>query len=343
MYDRSGVRLSIISALPTVAEAHGVPLHFLMSVGGLRDDALRDWDSVVSRSQTCAILDGLARKSGDATIGFQMAEATNPAMLGLSGAALLAGRTLGEAISLQISYLPWLQQGVSARLETDGKRARWRHRLVNSDPLQSRILTEGIAAFFVGIVRAMSGRADARMHVALPHRAVVSLNHYQDALRCAVSFTSGPDLVIHFDAELLDYGNALLRQDGQSPDPAAAPQVPTDFEMTDQELLEALYRMFGAAALMGRLSLPASSVMLGLSPRSLQRRLAGIGTTFEEAVDSWRRDAAKTMLALPGAKKNEIAACLGYADASHFVRAFRRWEGVPPGQFLAGTMSTSAV
>lgn len=110
MYDRFGVRLSLISALPAIADAHGVPLHFLMSLGGLRDDALRELDRVATRSQVCAVMQGLARKSGDATIGLQMAKATDPAVLGLSGVSLLVGRTLREAITLQSRYMPWLQR-----------------------------------------------------------------------------------------------------------------------------------------------------------------------------------------------------------------------------------------
>lgn len=206
-----------------------------------------------------------------------------------------------------------------------------------SDPFEARFLNEGIAAFFVWTVRTVSGRPDARVHVVLPHRPMAPLKHYEDALHCAVSFDPGPDLIVHFDAELLESRNALLRKEGTDLDPVAARQVPADFALTDRELLSALQRMFGAAAMMGRLSLRGASVMLGLSPRSLQRRLAEIGTTYEELVDGWRRGKAKAMLSSPASRTDEVAACLGYADASHFIRAFRRWEGLSPTEFRRET------
>jgi AraC-like DNA-binding protein len=333
MYDRFGVRLSLINSLPPVAEAAGVPIRFLMSLGGLPADALQDNHRIVSRSQIHAIINGLARKSGDATIGFQMAEATNPALLGLSGVSLLVGRTLGEALTLQSRYMPWLQRGVSIRLQKGSPRAQWTHRMYKSDPLEARFLNEGVAAFFVRTLRAISGNESARLHVVLPHRPIVPLRHYEDALRCAVSFAPGQDLVIRFDAALLGNRNALLRETGPSFDPSSIGAVPADFAISGEALLQALRQMFEAAALMGRLSLREAAAMVGLPPRSLQRRLAEIGTTFEESVDDWRRQTALALLSEPDATTMLVATRLGYADASHFIRAFRRWTGVAPGEF----------
>ncbi|MBL9054563.1 MAG: AraC family transcriptional regulator ligand-binding domain-containing protein [Tabrizicola sp.] len=333
MYDSAGVRLSLIHSLPAVAEAAGVPINFLMSLGGLTTDALQESHRIVSRSQVYAIMHGLARRSGDATIGFQMANITNPAALGLMGVSLLSGRTLGESLSLQARFMPSLQRGVSIRLQKGNPRTQWIHRMHRSDPVQASLLNEGIAAFFVRTLRAISGNENARLHVILPHRQVVPLRYYEDALRCAVSFAPGDDLAIHFDTALLDNPNALRQDEGLSLDPTQIGAVPAEFALSDQELLLAIRRMFEAAALMGRLSLQEAAVMLGLSPRSLQRRLAAIGTTFEETLDGWRQQMALSILSEPDAKTMLTATRLGYTDASHFIRAFRRWTGVSPRDF----------
>ena len=71
----------------------------------------------------------------------------------------------------------------------------------------------------------------------------------------------------------------------------------------------------------------------GLSVRALQRRLAQHGLTHFEIVDQARYQAATNLLADPDVRITEIALDLGYANANHFTRAFKRWAGVTPSEY----------
>ncbi|MBB2912310.1 AraC-like DNA-binding protein [Streptosporangium becharense] len=64
---------------------------------------------------------------------------------------------------------------------------------------------------------------------------------------------------------------------------------------------------------------------LGLSPRTLQRRLADASTTYGELLDMIRRDVA-ARCARAGRSLEETAMLCGYADLSSFHRARRRWR-----------------
>ena len=66
------------------------------------------------------------------------------------------------------------------------------------------------------------------------------------------------------------------------------------------------------------------------SPRTLQRRLAREGTSFQEVLDGFRRIMAADLLDHPNLAIKEIAFLLGYSDLSAFYRAFRRWHGQAP-------------
>jgi AraC-like DNA-binding protein len=333
MYDKSGVRLSLVHTLPATAEASGVALAQVLSLGGLEPDAMGDRDRIVRRSQIVAMMNGLARKSGNATIGLQMAAATDPTLLGPFGRSLLVGRTLGEALALQRRHMPWLQRGTSIRIETSGQTVRWSHRMLGSDPTEARHLHEGIAAFFLRFVRAATGDRTARLQVNLPHKPLAPLSVYEDALGCAVSFERGSDLVIRFDAALLGRRNLLRGDDDGAPMVVTGPEVPADFDLADGHLLASLGRMIEVASLWGRFTLRDAAVTIGLSPRSLQRRLARLDTSFERLVEDWRRGAAHQLLADPSTGTTEVALRLGYTDPSHFIRAFRRWEGMSPTAF----------
>jgi AraC-like DNA-binding protein len=74
------------------------------------------------------------------------------------------------------------------------------------------------------------------------------------------------------------------------------------------------------------------SERLGVSQRTLARRLADDGVTFKNLVDDVRKERAQEYLKGGRHSLEEIAALLGFADASAFSRAYKRWEGSTPGQ-----------
>lgn len=69
---------------------------------------------------------------------------------------------------------------------------------------------------------------------------------------------------------------------------------------------------------------------LAVSRRTLHRRLAAHGTSFERELDEVRYDIARQMLENSSAPMLEITASLSYANSSAFTRAFRRWSGRTP-------------
>jgi len=72
---------------------------------------------------------------------------------------------------------------------------------------------------------------------------------------------------------------------------------------------------------------------LRTSPRTLQRRLSGDGTSFARVYEAVREELARAYVADPQMALSEIAFLLGYADLSAFLRAFKRWTGQTPTQF----------
>lgn len=79
---------------------------------------------------------------------------------------------------------------------------------------------------------------------------------------------------------------------------------------------------------------------LGVSTRTLHRRLADEGTSFQRVKDDFRRDRALQLLTRSQAPINHISEALGFDSTASFHRAFRGWTGETPGAFRgAGTAS----
>jgi AraC-like DNA-binding protein len=89
----------------------------------------------------------------------------------------------------------------------------------------------------------------------------------------------------------------------------------------------------------GHLRISGAAAALGLSVRTLQRRLAQEGLRFEELLQADRLAKATRLLDTTSATVLEIALALGYSDHAHFTRAFRRWQGIPPLSYRRSSMS----
>ncbi|MEN2394190.1 AraC family transcriptional regulator [Pseudomonas halotolerans] len=77
----------------------------------------------------------------------------------------------------------------------------------------------------------------------------------------------------------------------------------------------------------------ALAQQLCVSASTLRRRLAEEGQTYQGLKDSVRKELAINWLAEPSISFVEIAARLGFADASSFYKAFRKWSGSNPGHY----------
>jgi AraC-like DNA-binding protein len=72
---------------------------------------------------------------------------------------------------------------------------------------------------------------------------------------------------------------------------------------------------------------------LGLSARTLQRRLADAGITFQQLLQETRHELARHYLKQSAMGLNEVAFLLGFEDANSFFRAFHGWEGTTPSEW----------
>jgi AraC-like DNA-binding protein len=82
--------------------------------------------------------------------------------------------------------------------------------------------------------------------------------------------------------------------------------------------------------------------LLGLSERTLQRRLAAVGRSYGAVVEDFRREEAARLLRAGALPLVRVAERLGYAEQASFTRAFRRWYGTSPAAWRRATGSPPA-
>jgi AraC-like DNA-binding protein len=89
-------------------------------------------------------------------------------------------------------------------------------------------------------------------------------------------------------------------------------------------------------------TLDGMAAALGMSPRTLIRRLRSLGTTFHDERDELRRIRAREMVEAGELSVTGIAEVLRFSDPPNFGKAFKRWFGVSPGEYRARRARASA-
>lgn len=100
-------------------------------------------------------------------------------------------------------------------------------------------------------------------------------------------------------------------------------------------------RVLATQVTAGDISIGVVARRLATTPRTLQRRLAQSGTSFDALRDDARRQAAEVYLADATLSIGEVAYLLGYSEPGALHRAFKRWHGTTPQAFRERSITAS--
>ena len=325
--------------LPAYLASAGVkPDKVFRQVGMSPDDVTSA--KVVSRSQIHHALALSARYVGVAEIGLSLGATADPAQLGPIGLAMEVGATAETCLQAQINLMPTMQSHTAIVLQKRDDEIVWTHQLVGDDET-SWLLNEGAGTFIVSMLRHLLGDGWAPNHISFPHHCKGRRTRYEDHFRAPVSFGDQGEMRIHMKRADL---STPLRMKSSVRD-----RLPGS---TRQELIEAfrpsvsdidlaVRRMVDASLAHRPVTLSTAARILGLSSRTLQRRLDDCGTPFEQILDDRRHQLATAWLRDERISVTEVAMRLGYSAPSHFNRAFLRWEGRPPIDYRRDGVSTA--
>jgi AraC-like DNA-binding protein len=101
----------------------------------------------------------------------------------------------------------------------------------------------------------------------------------------------------------------------------------------EDSLIERLRAIIKQQLSGGDASLERVAQQLGMSGRTLQRKLRDHGSSHQELLDEMRRDLAMRHLREPEMAICEVAYLLGFSESSALHRAFKRWTGMTPSEF----------
>jgi len=280
-------------------------------------------DALMLLRDQLKLVECAAQAIGDAALPARLSVAAGSAGLGAYGASFAALPRLDLAIArADETMTTLLQSATRLRLTLHAGRARWTYTVTDPTAQAGRQKNELLAlGYMLDMLRRFLGRGWVPARAAVPGAALPDRPAVESALGCELG--RAEVALIEFPADALDATNPVP---WAAPlDAAQLPPVPAA-----DDLLACLEHLVALELLEARPSLDMLSRRLGLTRRTLQRRLTERGTDYAGLMRRVLLEQACAMLRQADWPITDVAYELGYADAAHFTRAFRTWVGEAP-------------
>lgn len=279
--------------------------------------------STVSLGQFVGFLEEAGRALPDATGIWRCGRAFVPSGLPVLFPHFERGSRLGTVLSALVATMNEVQSGSLIRLSVADSLALIEYRILDPSIWPRVFDVEFTFGFFDGVIRRYF-EPDFRPESLVFEHEPGGRRHAFDAafgLACVYGYASN---ILAFPAAML---SLPLRADWPAGSAANEPVGPPEqAECLAGRLRLAVLSRIGE----GEIDQATIATMVGLSSRTLRRRLLEQGLSFRGEIERLRMEYAREMIVQTNLSFMELASRLGYRQQSDFTRAFRRAEGVPP-------------
>lgn len=269
----------------------------------------------------------------DAGFGLKAGSQVGPASFNVVSYILQSSATLRESIAVAQKFQRLISDGGRFQMIT-GEQSSW----IVYHPLQGELAfsphqLEAVLSAVVSVSRWVTGSSMNPLRAQFSHAVLGPLSGYQAVFHCPVDFEQA------FSGLLLD--NATLDQ----PLPQADAQLTAVHQqhaalrlaaLSEESTADLTTQLRGWLADQLGQALPGraqAAQAFGMSERSLARRLQGLELSYTHLLDAARKEHACQSVAHTQRAFTDIAQSLGFAEASTFNRAFKRWTGRTPGEY----------
>ena len=284
-----------------------------------------------------ALYRGIADASRDPAVGLKLGTENRVELYDPIKIAALSTRSLRSAIE-RLSRYKQLTCPEKIDLVERGRECAVRFRWLLAEQDEPGVLVDVCFAWIASIAERGADRRVRPKRVEF-QRPEAFRSIYEKHFECPVNFNADRNALVFSradaDVPFLTYNPDLLA--------AIAPQLEAELtqQMAAKGLREQVKGILKGLIAGQRPGIQDVARELRMSARTLQRRLAEDGATFQLLTEEARRELAHHYLLHSSLELNETAYLLGYEDANSFFRAFHKWEGTSPGQWKSSHANPS--
>ena len=318
-------------ALLGAFRALGLDDQALRSGAGIAPEALDPVDAALPAAAFASLWEGAFRRAPRAELPTEVGLAVPFGSFGALDYLAASSPDVRAAFHSLATHFRTVSAGFEMEIEEEGGGAEARLQWKRSNPARD-VSDEFTLAVLVGRFRAHAAFAPEQVRLTRPLPRPPT--RHERLLGAPVAFGCA--------VAALRMGAASWRAPLRTADPALQDTLRRLAERLElgtppNDLEHAIRARLRGLLPEGRAEAPTLARALGLSERTLRRRLRDSGRSFQQIVEDVREAEAERLLSGPEVALAEVALRLGFSDQSAFTRAFRRWKGVPPSAWAPST------
>ena len=310
--------------------SHGCDADRILAQAGIPPEELRQPHARVPIAQTSRLWQLAVQASGDSAFGLSVASHVRANTFHALGLSLAASPTLFDAFGRLLRYFRIVSDAGELRFEQVGECCHFELHV----PEDHAVSPEAVDAFMSCIVRMCRSLASPQkaepLELGLRRPQPLASERFTQAFRCPVHFAAPCNRLsfrlVDLQARLRD-GDANL---AMHHDPILVKMLA---QVDEGNLQERIRGLLVELLPQGGVTQEVLAQRLGLSMRTLQRRLQQQAVSYSAILDEARMAVAQRLLAQEFYALGEVAYLLGFSDLSAFSRFFKRATGQAPGSY----------
>lgn len=323
------VSMRLVTPFRAVARGLGLDTTAAWASEGFSPEDLENLDAVVPLAVAERLLQAAVQSTGAEDFGRLAAEAVEPGLFDLIEYSARSKPTLRGALTCICRLFPLISDFCDLLTEEHAETTAimmTSHESVKAHPS----IVEFGFAYLVIAGRRLTEKADfAPKSVYFRHTAPKDVRRYDTLFGVPVNFGASMDRIVFHS------------RDGEFPIATADSRLSALLDRIANGLLADLRRNITLVERVrtlvtellpkGGASATKIASVLGVTPRTLHRRLADEGVKFRDLIDDARRRLGLAYIEEAELSVSEIAYLLGFSGVPAFHRAFRRWTNETPG------------
>lgn len=303
----------------------------ILARSGLKEADLADLSIELDASQELCVVGNLIRACKQPGLGLEVGMRYNFASYGLWGLGLISSATAGDALALALRFIPLTFAFCRISGGLDGDMFTVTFEAPDVEPAVQRFLVERDVAAAARLMKEVLGPEFVLSRFTFQHAAERGGGRVDDLVRVV---GVRPEFGASSNSLTSDSKLLALRL------PQANPVTVAMCERACEELMERrrarlgtgefLRQYLAAAPLNMAPDLHQAARALGLSDRTLKRRLQDEGISYRMLLAEVRGNQANQLLKDETLTLTQIAERMGFSDLSSFSQAYKRWFGVAP-------------
>ena len=316
------------------ADAKGIAVDPLFEKAGLKPEILDSDEGRIDGEQLQAFIHLLAEHTGNPVLGLETGDYVQPGSYSVLGYITMSCATLGEAVTRIAPYEKLVGDMGTTRLKMKGDSATLIWTCNFTDSVVWPQVVDNVFASWINYARWLADSTDAtplEVRLRRPSPGPEHEEAYAVRWQCPVQFDAEEDSVTFAQSLLatrLRQPDPLLRKTLEAHALSQLALLDTDTDLTSK-VKQSIQKQLADG--ITRQDMVAED--LGMTSRTLQRKLSQEGVSYQKLLDEVRQQIAEDYLQNTDMSIPDIALRLGYSETTSFHRKFKAATGKTPGDF----------